>query len=224
MKTFTASVIEITIFALAFLLLIQLGLWQLKRAEQKTMILQSFEQNQALSEQLGITDIKPFSRVHVEGAAQLPMLYLDNQFYQHQLGYHVLCILQLKENQYVLADLGWIKAGQSRNMRPVEARPLRQNWQGYAYFPPKKPLALGQWLEHVSSKSLVIESLDLEAIEAYFAIKLVPWVLRVNEEPIYEANWPLVSVLPSRHHAYALQWFSMAAILGLIFLWRILKR
>ena len=75
MKTFTASVIEITIFALAFLLLIQLGLWQLKRAEQKTMILQSFEQNQALSEHLGITDIKPFSRVRVKGAAQLPMLY-----------------------------------------------------------------------------------------------------------------------------------------------------
>jgi len=85
-------------------------------------------------------------------------------------------------------------------------------------------MSLGQWLEHEDAKSLVIESVDLAAIEAHLNIKLVPWVLRVNESPLYQANWPLVSVQPSRHRAYALQWFAMAVIWCLIFLWRMIKQ
>jgi len=151
-------------------------------------------------------------------------MYLDNQFFQHQFGYHVLCVLRSIEGQFVLADLGWIKGDVYRRNRPTIDLPSRRNWQGYAYFANKQPLSLGQWLEHERPESLVIESMDLKAIESYLKIKLMPWVLRVNEQPIYKANWPLVSVLPSRHRGYALQWFSMAAILCLIFLWRIMKR
>ncbi|NDH08192.1 MAG: SURF1 family protein [Gammaproteobacteria bacterium] len=224
MKTFTRSVIEMMIFVLAVLLLVQLGLWQLKREQQKKLILSAYEHNQTMNVRQDLNDIQPFSRVKLEGKAQLPILYLDNQFYQHQFGYHVLCVLHASEGKYVLADLGWIKGDINRITYPFTELPLRRIWQGYAYHASKKPMSLGQWLEHEGSASLVIESLDLEAIEAYLKIKLVPWVLRVNESPIYKPNWPLVSVPPSRHRAYALQWFSMAAILCLIFLWRMMKR
>jgi len=70
MKTFTRSVIEMMIFVLAFLLLVQLGLWQLKRAEQKNQILQTFKQNQAMDVRRGIQDIQAFSRVEFAAQAQ----------------------------------------------------------------------------------------------------------------------------------------------------------
>lgn len=223
MKTFTRSVIEMMIFILAILLLVQLGLWQLKRAEQKMDILQAFKRNQDLNVQKYKNDIQAFTRVKLEGDARLPILYLDNQFYQHQAGYHVLCLIKVSASQHVLADLGWIGAGETRAKRPSVELPLRHIWQGYAYFPEKKTMALGQWLEFAGKKSLVIESLDLDAIKTYLNVELAPWVLRVNQNAIYEADWPLVSVQPDRHRAYALQWFSMAVILCLIFLWRIFK-
>jgi surfeit locus 1 family protein len=36
-------------------------------------------------------------------------------------------------------------------------------------------------------------------------------------------EWKLVSVHPERHYAYALQWFSMATVIFLILIWRIIR-
>jgi surfeit locus 1 family protein len=225
MKLFTRSIIEIIIFVSVFFILIQLGCWQLNRAKQKEAILHTFAHNyhQSVNQDLSQV-IKPFMRVTLRAKAQMPVIFLDNQFHKHQLGYHVLLPLKLASGEYVLADLGWLKAAQSRDQLPSISLPKQLKWQGYAYFPPKKNLSLGQWLDDKTASYLRVEFLNVAALETELKLKLQTWVLRVDVDPVYTANWQLVAVAPSRHRAYALQWFSMAAILALIFLWRVLKK
>ena len=52
--------------------------------------------------------------------------------------------------------------------------------------------------------------------------RLFPFVVRLGEsEPsAYEARWPLINAEPEKHQGYAVQWFTMAAALALIFIIR----
>jgi surfeit locus 1 family protein len=72
----------------------------------------------------------------------------------------------------------------------------------------------------------VLQALDMAAVrpvlESRLGRELFPWSLRLAEgdRAAFEAGWPLANASPAKHTAYAVQWFSMAAALVLVFLLR----
>ncbi|MDC0598886.1 hypothetical protein OAP18_03515 [Gammaproteobacteria bacterium] len=70
----------------------------------------------------------------------------------------------------------------------------------------------------------LIQSLDPEQMAKQFShadnARLFPYSLRLAENMpgMLVHNWPVISTLPEKHRAYAVQWFAMAAVLLLLYL------
>ena len=53
-------------------------------------------------------------------------------------------------------------------------------------------------------------------------IKLFPYPVRINagQASALTVDWKIVNVSPQKHTGYAVQWFTMAAVLGIFYLMR----
>lgn len=222
-KLFIHRLLANLLLMLVFFILLSLGFWQMHRADEKKVILQNFVNQQ---KKTPITwnrqNLAQFVPVQLTGHALQNLFYLDNQFYQHRIGYHILVPVADKWNNIVLVDLGWIQASGSRAQLPKIVVPSWLNWGGFVFYPQLSKVDLGHFLDKKIANNYVIENLDLSKIGAILNHKVMPWVLRAssNSLPGVVQDWPLVSVKPERHYAYALQWFLMAAIVLIILIWR----
>lgn len=227
-KIFIYPFIEYLILVLILFGLMKLGYWQLFRAQQKEEILQQYQFMQEQSPQTWKAKDpkpKPYQAISVKGRLFKKNFYLDNQFYQHQIGFNVLVPVKLSDGSLLLVDLGWLPAGNDRNSLPKIDRPLQTQWQGRVYYPPQQSIRLGQIVDHQQGQSYVVESLNFEELEKIVDTSLQKWVLRLNpsSDSQMKREWPVVTVKPERHRAYALQWFVMAAVIGIILIWRVYK-
>jgi len=205
-----------------------LGMWQLKRAKVKQDILQAFEQ--ARLAPIRDCPVEPmpldFEKCRYRGRLGRELLFLDNQFMGHELGYEVFAVMALTSGQRLLVDMGWIARGVNRQNLPEVKRLLDLSFTGQAYYPKLPRLRLGPVLERQQGDNYVIEYLDLPAVAKIVKCPLLPWVLRMSlhQSSGLKRAWQLVSVPPARHYAYAAQWFGMAMVIFLIFIWRIVKQ
>jgi surfeit locus 1 family protein len=227
-KIFIYPFIEYLILMLMFFGLMKLGHWQLFRAHQKEAILQQYQMMQNKKPQVWTIKNKApksYQAILLNGCLLKTMFYLDNQFNQHQIGFNVLVPLEMPDGTLIMLDLGWVPAGNDRNNLPMPDIPSQTNWQGRVYYPPQAPIQLGQFVDHQQGQIYVIESLNFKELEKILGAHLQNWVLRLSpsSDTKMKRDWPVVTVMPQRHYAYALQWFVMAAVVGIIFLWRVYK-
>jgi surfeit locus 1 family protein len=227
-KTFIYPFIEYLILVVFVLALIELGQWQLFRAKQKQDILKHYQmmQNQSIIN-WSAKEKAPhaYQRVRIKGQALKKIFYLDNQFYQHQIGFNGLVAVETDDGATIMVDLGWIPAGVERHDLPFVDVPNQQEWIGTVYYPPTNCLQLGQTVDFQQAQMSVIESICFVDLEKILDRHLQLWVLRLNPSSDSQMirKWPLVNVMPERHRAYALQWFVMAFVVGIILLWRVFK-
>ena len=151
--------------ALVCLFFVQLGLWQLKRAHEKEEMLVA-EHRLLLQAPIDwpTNDIKAplqFQRLHVQGTFLKVTLLLDNQHYQHQLGYNVLSPLLLTNGKVALIDRGWVPGKFSREELPSVAIPTEAlDVVGSAYYPSTKSWSLGSFFDRKQANTAVIELFD----------------------------------------------------------------
>lgn len=220
--------LELGIYTLLLVILLQLGIWQLHRANEKKMILHEYQKRARQAELLwDAGKIKPavFQKVVVQGKQSHLRFYLDNQFFNHHLGYDVLFPLQLKDDSILLVDAGWVMATANRQDLPMIPIHPKKYWAGQVYYPATHPIQLGRLIDHQQNQIYVIESIDFAGLEKILKHPIHPWVLRLNPEDSgkYQRNWQIINMTPERHQAYALQWFTMALVVGVIFLWRVIQ-
>lgn len=210
------------------LVLMRLGIWQLERAKIKQAILQAFDR--AKLQPIRDCRTKPSPRdweqCRYQGRVGRELLYLDNQFMGHALGYEVFTVLTLASGEHLLVDLGWVERGADRHQLPIVTQPQILSFTGQVYYPKLAKLKLGELLEAQQGSRYVIEYLDVAALQTLLKRPLLPWVLRMSLQQTtgLKRAWKLVAVAPARHYAYAAQWFGMAAVVFLILIWRIFKR
>jgi cytochrome oxidase assembly protein ShyY1 len=71
-----------------------------------------------------------------------------------------------------------------------------------------------------------VQSVSSPALQALLSAglsePLFPWELRLapDQPGGFRRDWPVVNVSPEKHRGYALQWFTMAAALLLLFVFR----
>lgn len=214
---------KMTLFvALLLPLMLRLGVWQLDRAEQKRIILES---------QQALLDAPP-QRVSGQPLATYQPLtligefepkrhfLLDNVVHQGKVGFDVLTPFYDEAGQVVLLNRGWIAAMPLRENLPVINVPAgRQIVAANVARNVGKPFLLEQQVLG-SQWPMVIQSVDLSVLAAALGQPLGDYYARLARGAAggYDYHYAPVNVQPSKHTAYAVQWFAMATALLLLYI------
>lgn len=221
--------LNIRVLVLAIILLpilLSLGQWQLHRASEKQAILVNHQaQTQRMPVDFpNILDEKDFAFLPVKLIGEFDadhILYLDNKVYLGKVGYEVLVPFQHISGEWVMVNIGWIKAPPLRSeLPPVSDLPEGEiTLLAQVYVPPE---AAYDFAKNEAPSRLEWprrqQVLDVVAIEKELKRDMFPYQLRLNDDQpgALTIDWPTINVSPAKHRAYAFQWFAMAT--GLV-LW-----
>jgi cytochrome oxidase assembly protein ShyY1 len=227
---------KLTTLVLLFLpILINLGLWQLERAEQKEKLLDFYEQQSELKHtplaNLDSTDKTKYKNVIVSGKYDIDYYWLlDNQPRQGGPGYEIIMPFNFQnkngDKHTLLVNRGWIKAEADRTKLPLIETPSEEvTIKGYLY-----PLQVNAVIQH-SQNDLDVEwpkrvlQLDNKSAAEALSKNIDIMMLRIDEDSIgaYITYWPVINTQPQKHHGYAVQWFAMSFALILLYAWFIFK-
>ncbi len=222
---------QMTLLALCFILLfLRLGFWQIQRAHEKEKMLANYA---ARLHQMPVHwgPDKPFpeqyQNISVSGHYLPDVFLLDNQHYQHQFGYHVLSPLLLDNGEVIMFDRGWIRGDPTRQQFPdLQTLQTTMHLKGSAYYPTVTGWALGPMLEKKGKHLTIVEQIDTKKLSQILQKRVYPFIIRLDKAQAhgFVRDWAVVSMPPERHLAYALQWFSMALVILIIFIALNLKK
>lgn len=221
--------------ALLLPLLVGLGFWQLERAEEKR-VLAGRNAERASLEPVSLAELDALAddeqadrRVRLQGRMlAVPQLLVDNQLRGGRYGHDVISLFIDEPSGYaVLLNRGWVPGDASRRSLPrvdVPADELRLTAR--VYVPPGKPYVLQEERFDGLDDRMLVQQAGSPALREALAA--------ATDEPLFEhelrllpgqpagfrRDWPVVNVSPAKHRGYAVQWFTMAAALVLLFLLR----
>jgi cytochrome oxidase assembly protein ShyY1 len=223
---------RITLFTLIMVpLMFGLGLWQLGRAEEKATLAADWERQQVQPpapvetlqdqppEKLAYRPVTAFGRFR-----ESEYLLLDNRTHGGRFGYEVLGILDLDQLPLaVVVNLGWVAADPARRHLPAIALPLdKMVFRGHVYIPPGKPYLLEEQ-EIGDDWPKLVQAIEMDKIvPAIGGGNVFPHLLRLERGSpgAMTVDWQVVNVSPDKHRGYAVQWFTMAAVLAIFYLLR----
>lgn len=215
-------------------LLIVLGLWQLDREQEKRDLAERFAQRQSqpavdIADLDGARDDLAYLPVGLHGR-YVPGQYLlqDNRIQQGRFGYEVIALFRLAGDAgYVLVNRGWIAGDPARQSLPAVSQPLADlNLHGQIYVPPDPPYLLAEQPVPEDNWPRVIQALEtgtlVPALERRLNAPVFPHSVRLDadERGALSIDWQVVNLSPETHRGYAVQWFTMAAVLLLFFVFR----
>lgn len=213
--------------------LVSLGLWQLDRADEKRALIAAFER--------GAGEPVPFERaleswpgeslyatVEIEGRYDgTRQILLDGQVEGGRAGYDALTPFELADGRTILVNRGFVPLGAAREpLAELAVGDEQRRISGRLAPLPRAGLKLGSAsAERDGPWPRVMLYPDQEEIEAALGRSvLAPIVWLDPAAPDgFVRNWRITDIMPSRHVAYALQWFAFAATLVVIsaaMLWR----
>lgn len=207
-------------------LFIALGCWQLRRATEKENLQYLY------SSRINSPPI-PFGQLPNHGQWQyLPVeisgyydsahsMLLDNKINQHRVGYEVLTpFLPTHGQQWVLINRGWIPAPPHRQLPTLDKISGLQTLTGVIYIPAASPFMLGKVTESNNQWPLRLQNLQLTAISQILNQKLYPFIVLLNplENHGFARDWQPVNMPAYKHLGYAIQWFTFALLLIIIFI------
>lgn len=216
---------KLTVFVVLLLpLLIWLGFWQLRRADEKRAILATYDaRRHAPPVKLEALRRPPkrYERISVKGRFMNDREFLlDNRIDQGRLGYEVITpVIDAATGQLVLVDRGWIAGFVDRSKLPdVPPVPDSQTVIGEAYMPDTERVAADEWASPGWPK--VIQSIDIPRMEVALNHRAFGVILRLPPESPWSFRqiWQPINMPPSRHIGYAVQWFCMAAVLAALYI------
>ncbi len=213
-----------TLAALVFAALTaSLGQWQWRKAELK-QALQASDDNARRLPALNWSEVAPlgkaalYRRVRLNGQYAVGFqVLLDNRVLNGRAGYHVVTPLRLDQGGAVLVNRGWREAGLERTRLPVVATPSgRQSIEGILVHAQTRYLELAPGAE----TGPLWQNLDLERYRAWFQGDMPDWLVLQTSPGAggpggdgLIRNWPKPDVGIAKHRSYAVQWFSLCALI-----------
>ncbi len=224
-----------TAAALAVVLLTgSLGLWQLRRADEKAALQQARDAAAAAPPRvIG----SPQVVAELTSAPALPApaaidgwriqalgvfdaartVFLDNRTRDGVAGFHVLTPLKLfGTNASLLVLRGWVAQDPTDRLRlPVFATPIEAvRVEGLAIRHLDQPMMLAKDVEP-GPGDRIWQHVSFEKFGRWSGLDLYPVILRQTVAPAYAdglaRDWIQPGTSVDRHQAYAFQWFAMAA-------------
>lgn len=210
-------------------LFVSLGIWQLHRAEEKQEIMRQCGQRQSepvLPANPGGWALEGNRCRRVELAGEWDaehQFLLDNQIFNRQAGYQVLTPLRIEGTGLaVLVNRGWLPVGKDRRQLPdlaIQQAKLRTQ-ATLDKFPSVGMRLKGAEIPTPGWPS-VVQLLDAERLGERLGYRLLPYqvLLSANEPEGYVRDWKQASLDPEKNQGYALQWFSFALALSILYVW-----
>lgn len=217
---------KISLFTVVLLpVMVGLGFWQLQRADEKNTIQQSLEQQQALPPidlaQAGPTENTAFRRVRFFGRPDSQHIWLvENQVYQGKIGFHFLVPVVLEDGRTILVNAGWVPGGGQRGeIPPLPTLPETAVFTGQLRTVSQNRLLRGELVDAGWPKRIL--QVDIPAMEKSLGQPLSPWVVQLDAaSPMAQTvYWPALNMSADKHIAYAVQWFLMAFVLAILWLY-----
>lgn len=216
------------------LIFVTLGFWQIRRGDFKSEIVASAQQRQLLPamELSGAPlDMKAvrYRSVKVTGSYDTRYtMYLDNKINQGRVGYQVVIPLQIKGTAaYVLVNRGWVAMGQSRAELPKIDIPAGEiTVHGMLQIPGQDVSNFGARNRSNEGWPALYRWTDVLALAAESGLPLKPYII-LEQSALNDGlvrDWQLISDSPDKNYAYAMQWFTFAGIVLLLWIKLNLKR
>jgi surfeit locus 1 family protein len=209
---------------------VALGFWQLGRAEQKSAVVAA---EQAAAEQpptqLSAASIDARSlenrRVEAHGRFETRgLVLLDNRVRHGKPGYEVIMPLELGDRDlYVLVNRGWVPAPAQRNTLPTFATPAgKVQVVGLAVVPGRRIYELSA----EPAQGAVWQNLTIERYRDRMPYPIQPIMIRQSNDlqDGLVREWPSLERSIDVHRSYALQWFAMAALIAIVYVYYSLRR
>lgn len=214
---------------------ISLGFWQLNRAEEKQAILDLRNERLALSEYnvdsipANLGDIE-YRKLSIKGRyLNQYQIYIDNKVHQGQVGYQIVTPLQLSgRDEVILVNRGWIKASGDRRRLPTIVNndnevtlkgTLKLNSKDIVTFLNDNNRLGTDW-------PALVRWVDPLALDKDIEGAVAPFLFLQDELPEDELKrqWHFINSSPEKSVSYAMQWFSFALLLLIIYVAVNLKR
>ncbi|OGT79900.1 MAG: hypothetical protein A3H91_07290 [Gammaproteobacteria bacterium RIFCSPLOWO2_02_FULL_61_13] len=219
-------------------LLIALGQWQLGRAAEKQRGYAQFMQRgadpaiQLLAGDPEVWKLRVMQhrRIDVRGRYDGAVNFLlDNQVHEGVAGYFVYTPLRLEgQEAYLLVNRGWVAAGPDRRAPlSVEVPPGLMALSGVAALPPPPGIKLGENAPEQLAPNLIrLQRIELDQMADKYAGKLLPYELRLDpgSDGGFLRQWREPGSGHERNLGYAFQWFAMAVVVTLLYLFLNLRR
>lgn len=221
------TIIVSTIFVVVF---IQLGDWQLSRADEKDARQQQLEE---LAKQptlnLPASPVKLddllYREVEVHGEYVADQtIYLDNRTHNGIAGYHIISPIKItNSDMHVLVNRGWIATGKTRDILPhIPEAKGEIKVTGVVIPPTQRALVLSDQVV----TGAVWSTLYIDRYEEQTGLTIQP-ILIQQEDELEDGlirEWIRLDTGSSKNLGYAFQWYSFAVLTVIIFLVLNVKR
>lgn len=237
----------LTLVALAMVALtLSLGRWQLSRAAHKEALQARIEAQQAYPA-LDVTAFQSVEQIGSEMHRLVTLrglwvptqtVYLDNRQMHGRPGFYVLTPFALEGlEQTLMVQRGWVPRNfmDRTQLQPVDtpaglvelqariAPPPAQLFQLGKEAPPPTPVAEGgQTPAAMPGASRIRQNLDLSAFRAETGLPLRTDLSLQQIGPASEGldrEWPAPALGIEKHYGYAFQWFGLATLVTLLYVW-----
>ena len=229
---FTATVA----FLITTAILCSLGYWQIERLKWKTKIINSIEAQEDINAHnrlLNYQDIMkaknksyPFLRGSIEGwftGTDRSVFIRPRTNSNGEVGAHLVQAFELKDKKHiVIVNLGWVSQRDKDLVKTSSERPV----QIAGHFKKPKKSSISNPVNQAERD--IWTHLDLQDLKNHWNIEnLAPLVFYVEETKQTASNGPegfSKHWRPyNKHKQYAIFWFSMAAVLCVIFFLRFIR-
>ena len=198
---------------------VRLGFWQLDRAEEKETLIREYETHSLTAPSFinRYESLPAYTPVSVSGSyPQAPLIYLENQRYRGQLGFHIYRVFQPPSGPAILVNAGWIAGEGPGGLEIPGSLPvldMPDSAVGLMRDPPGVGIRLGDEVAlQAAENGLRTPYIAVEMLAERLDIRLAPGIVLLTEPADgFIRDWKPAILPPERHLGYAMQWFSMAA-------------
>lgn len=227
-KIFKPSLIPTIIFLLVLPVLLNLGFWQLERAEEKRELIALFKQQNELGPLAITSNLRADKKLNyrtakVAGKYNLDkQIFIDNKIHQGKAGVYVLTPFKIKNSEYsILVNRGWVPMVIDRSSLPkIKTAEQELTLNGKIKISTEKPFTVGEQFQSNQGWPALMQWINIIDVEKKSGLKLLPYIFLLDEKEKsgYVRNWKPVVMLPEKSTSYAVQWFSLALALTIIYI------
>ena len=214
-------------FLLLLLLVLSLGVWQIDRGYNKKELENTFleRQSQPVKEikYNAFLESDLYRNVVLEGKYLEKIFFLDNKIHNGKPGLKVFSPFETTNNNLVLVSRGWIELEDRSKLPTVNTTKNVLKLQGVLR-PESQDFVLENEEMNNKNNPILLQTVNLSELSNFLGKPLSPYILELSElsESAFVKTWQPINLSSFRHFGYAVQWFGLAVVLivGYVFFLR----